>query len=81
MRVRRGRARIAWDPAAEQGSGTLSYTVLVDGRAVRTLDGQIPYLNASATLRLSRGVHRVGVRATDRAGNRGRATTIRVRMR
>ena len=81
VRVRRGRARITWDPAAEQGSGLLSYTVLVDGRAVRTLDGQIPYLNASATLRLSRGVHRVGVRAIDRAGNRGRATTIRVRVR
>jgi Gametolysin peptidase M11 len=81
VRVRRGRARVTWDPAAEKGSGLLSYTVLVDGRPVRTLDGQIPYLNASATLRLSRGVHRVGVRATDRAGNRGRATTIRVRMR
>lgn len=81
VRVRRGRARVTWDPAAEQGSGLLSYTLLVDGRAVRTLDGQIPYLNASATLRLSRGVHRVGVRATDRAGNRGRATTVRVRVR
>jgi hypothetical protein len=81
VRVRRGRARVTWDPAAEQGSGLLSYTVLVDGRAVRTLDGQIPYLNASATLRLSRGLHRVGVRATDRAGNRGRATTVRVRVR
>ena len=81
VRVRKGRARVTWDPAREQGSGLLSYTVLVDGRAVRTLDGQIPYLNASATLRLSRGVHRVGVRATDRAGNRGRATTVRVRVR
>jgi hypothetical protein len=81
VRFRKGRARVTWDPAAEQGSGLLSYTVLVDGRAVRTLDGQIPYLNASTTLRLSRGVHRVGVRATDRAGNRGRATTVRVRVR
>jgi hypothetical protein len=81
VRVRRGRARVTWDPAAEQGSGLLSYTVLVDGRAVRTLDGQVPYLKASATLRLSRGVHRVGVRATDRAGNRGRARTVQVRVR
>ena len=81
VRVRRGRARVTWDPAAEQGSGLLSYTVLVDGRAVRTLDGQIPYLNASTTLKLSRGAHRIGVRATDRAGNRGRATAIRVRVR
>jgi hypothetical protein len=81
VRVRRGRARVTWDPAAEKGSGLLSYTVLVDGRAVRTFDGQIPYLNASATLRLPRGVHRVGVRATDRAGNRGGATTVRVRVR
>ena len=79
--VRRGRVRVAWDPAVERGSGLLSYAVLVDGRAVRTLDGQIPYLNAGATLRLSRGVHRVGVRATDRAGNRGRAATVRVRVR
>jgi hypothetical protein len=81
VRARRGRARVTWDPAVEKGSGLLSYTVLVGGRAVRTLDGQIPYLNASATLRLSRGVHRVGVRATDRAGNRGRATTVRVQVR
>ena len=80
VRVRRGRARVTWDPAVEKGSGLLSYTVVVDGRAVRTLDGQIPYLNASATLRLSRGAHRIGVRATDRAGNRGRATTVRVRV-
>ncbi len=79
--LRRGRVRVSWDPAREQGSGLVSYTVLVDGRPVRTLDGQIPYLNASTTLRLSRGVHRVGVRATDRAGNRGRATTVRVRVR
>jgi Gametolysin peptidase M11 len=81
VRIRRGRARVTWDPAPEKGSGLLSYTVMVDGRAVRTLDGQIPYLNASATLRLSRGVHRVSVRATDRAGNRGRARTVRVRVR
>ncbi len=79
--LRRGRVRVTWDPAREQGSGLLSYTVLVDGRTVRILDGQIPYLNASATLRLTRGAHRIGVRATDRAGNRGRAATVRVRVR
>jgi hypothetical protein len=73
--------RVSWDPAPEQGSGVLTYSVLVDGRVVRTLDGQVPYLNASATVAVARGLHRLGVRATDRAGNRGRATTVAVRVR
>ena len=79
--TRAGRARLAWDPANEQGSGVDTYAVVVDGRIVRSVDGHIPYLNSIATLRLSRGVHRVGVFATDRAGNRGRTTSAQVRVR
>jgi len=79
--LRRGRVRVTWDPAPEQGSGVQTYTVVADGRAVRTLDGQVPYLNSSATLRLGRGAHRLGVFATDRAGNRGRVASVRVRVR
>ena len=79
--TRAGRARLAWDPANEGGSGVDTYTVIVDGRIVRSVDGHIPYLNSIATLRLSRGLHRVGVFATDRAGNRGRTTSARVRVR
>jgi len=79
--TRRGRARVTWDPAQDLGSGVRAYTLLVDRRAVRTFDGQIPYLNASAQLRLARGFHRIGVLATDRAGNRGPSTSVRVRVR
>lgn len=81
VRTMRGRVRLSWDPASERGSGVETYTVLADGRTVRTLDGQIPYLNSSTVVRLPRGVHRVGVFATDRAGNRGRAASVRVRVR
>jgi hypothetical protein len=76
--LRGGRVRLSWDPALEQGSGVQTYSIVVDGRVVRTLDGQVPYLNSSVTLRLAPGPHRVAVRATDRAGNRGRAATSRV---
>jgi hypothetical protein len=76
--MRSGRVRLSWDPASEQGSGVQTYSVAVDGRVLRTLDGQVPYLNSSITLRLARGPHRVAVIATDRAGNRGRAATSRV---
>ena len=77
----RGRARVTWDPALDRGSGVRTYSLLVDGRLVRTFDGQTPYLNSSASLRLSRGLHRVAVFATDRAGNRGRAASAQVRVR
>ena len=77
---RRGRVQLDWEPARERGSGVATYTVLADGRPQRVLDGEIPYLNVTATLRLSRGSHRVGVYATDRAGNRGPATLVRVRV-
>jgi hypothetical protein len=79
--ARRGRVRVSWDPALERGSGVRTYSIVVDGRVVRTHDGQIAYLNSSATLRLRRGVHRVGVFATDRAGNRGRAAVARIRVK
>jgi hypothetical protein len=78
---RRGRVQLDWEPARERGSGVATYTVLADGRPQRVLDGEIPYLNVTATLRLPRGTHRVGVFATDRAGNRGPATLVRVRVR
>jgi Gametolysin peptidase M11 len=73
--------RVTWDPAFEQGSGVQTYTLLVDGRAVRDLDGEIPFINSVATFRLPRGGHRVGVLATDRAGNRGRAAFVRIRVK
>jgi hypothetical protein len=79
--ARRSRVRVSWDPAVERGSGVRTYSLVVDGRVVRTFDGQIAYLNSRATLRLRRGVHRVGVFATDRAGNRGRAAVARVRIK
>jgi hypothetical protein len=78
--LRRGRVRLTWDPAPERGSGVQTHTVVADGRAVRVLDGQVPYLNSSVTLRLASGVHRLGVFATDRAGNRGRLAAARVRV-
>jgi hypothetical protein len=77
----RGRFRVTWDPPLERGSGVETYTLLVDGRAVRAVDGQVPYLNSIATLRLPRGAHRIGVFATDRAGNRGRTSVVSVRVR
>jgi hypothetical protein len=83
LRVRKTGGRrvdVSWDRARERGSGVETYTVLVDGRAARVVDGQLPYLSSSATLRLSRGTHRVGVFATDRAGNRGGTTSVRVRV-
>ena len=80
LALRRDRLTLAWDPAPERGSGVTTYTVLVDGRRVRTLDGRIPFLNSRVTLRLSRGQHRVGVFATDRAGNRGATASVRVKV-
>jgi hypothetical protein len=77
-RLRGGRVRLTWDPAVEEGSGVQTYSVVVDGRVVRTFDGQVPYLNSTVTLRLAPGPHRVAVLAIDRAGNRGRSTTHRL---
>ena len=78
--TRPGRVRVVWDPATERGSGVRTYTVLADGRTVGVVDGQVPFLDSAATLVLSKGWHRVAVYATDRAGNRGRPGTLRVRV-
>jgi hypothetical protein len=82
LRVRaagRGRILSTWRPALERGSGVEAYTVVVDGRAVQRVS-EIPLVNWEATLRLSRGLHRVGVFATDRAGNPGRTAYARIRV-
>jgi hypothetical protein len=84
LRVRatqRGRVQLSWDRARERGSGVKTYTVLADGRTVRAVGEETPYLNSSAILRLAAGSHRVGVFATDRAGNRGPTTSVRVRVK
>jgi hypothetical protein len=83
LRVRatgRGRIHATWKPAPEQGSGVDAYTLVVDGRGVRRVD-EIPLGGWEASRRLSRGWHRVGVFATDRAGNRGPTATARVRVK
>jgi Gametolysin peptidase M11 len=81
VRTTRGRARLSWDAARERGSGIDSYTVVIDGRAVRTFRSDIPLTTWTAAFRVSRGSHRVGVYATDRAGNRGRLASARIRIR
>jgi hypothetical protein len=80
-RTTRGRIRLAWDAARDRGSGVDSYTVVIDGRAVRTYRLDIPLTTWTAAFRAARGSHRVGVYATDRAGNRGRLASARIRIR
>ena len=79
--LKRGRVRLTWDSARDRGSGVDGYTLLVDGRVARVVREEIPLVSWEATLRAPRGRHRVGVLAIDRAGNRGRAATVRVRVR
>lgn len=79
--VRRGRARIEWDAPLERGSGIDKYTLLVDGHARRTVGRDVVYISGGINFRLPRGRHRLGVLATDRAGNRGRASWLRVRVK
>jgi hypothetical protein len=79
--TRRGRVRLVWEPSLERGSGIEAYTVVVDGRAVRTISREIQLTIWDATLRVAPGRHRVGVYATDRAGNRSRAAFARVRVK
>jgi hypothetical protein len=74
--LRGGRVRVEWDTPVERGSGLESYSLVADGRIVRRFE-PIAY---TSTLRLGRGRHVVGVGATDRAGNRGRTATRRVRL-
>jgi hypothetical protein len=77
----RGRVRLTWESSRERGSGVESYTLVVDRRSVRTISREIPLIVWQASLRLPPGRHRVGVFATDRAGNRGRPAWVRVRVR
>jgi len=79
-RAGRGRVRLTWEPAVERGSGVDTYSVLVDGQARRTLRQQFPFSGWRTSLALPPGSHRVVVYATDRAGNRGRAASVRVRV-
>jgi len=75
------RVEVSWNRARERGSGVESYTVLVDGRAARVVGGDDLVSTPSTMLRLTRGTHRVGLFATDRAGNRSATTLVRVRVR
>ena len=79
--IRKGRVRVTWDSARERGSGVRSYEVRLDGRAVQIVDAGEGLFSWQVTIRAPRGVHRVAVVATDRAGNRGRAASARVRVR
>jgi hypothetical protein len=79
--IRRGRVRVRWDSARERGSGVRSYELLRDGRAVQVVDATEALNSWQVTMRAPRGAHRVAVRATDRAGNRGRVAAARVRVR
>ncbi len=74
----RGRVRLTWESSVERGSGVDTYSVLVDGRVVRALRQRFPFTGWRASLHLSPGRHRLGVVATDRAGNRGPVATARV---
>ena len=79
--IRKGRVRLTWDSARERGSGVAGYELRLDGNAVQIVDAA-PALNRwQVTIRAPRGAHRVAVLATDRAGNRGRAASARVRVR
>jgi hypothetical protein len=82
VRSRRpGRVGLTWRPARERGSGVDAYAVVVDGRVVRTIRTDLPFTLWTETLRVASGVHRIGVYATDRAGNRGRIAATRIRVR
>lgn len=80
-RTTRGRVRVSWDAARERGSGIDGYTVVIDGRGVRRFRSDIPLTTWTAAFRVARGSHRVGVYATDRAGNRGHLASTRIRVR
>jgi hypothetical protein len=73
-----GLVRLTWESSIERGSGVEAYTVLADGRPVRSVSQGFPFSGWRASLRLSPGPHRVAVVATDRAGNRGAVASARV---
>jgi hypothetical protein len=77
----RGRVEVSWGRARERESGVETYTLLSDRRIAGVFDATLVGPTSRATLRLARGSHRVSVFATDRAGNRGLATSVRVRVR
>ena len=79
--LRPGRAILRWERPRELGSGIQSYTLLVDGRPRRTVGRDVLYISDGIRFRLPRGPHRLGVLATDRAGNRGRPSWARVRVK
>jgi Gametolysin peptidase M11 len=81
VRTTLGRIPLSWDAPRERGSGIDSYTAVIDGRAVRTFRSDIPLTTWTAAFRAPRGSRRVGVYATDRAGNRGRLASARIRIR
>lgn len=77
-RAKRGRSvRLEWEPSVDRGSGRVGYVLVVDGRDVRRLRASA----FAAAVSLRRGVHRVGITALDRAGNRSRTASIRVTIR
>jgi hypothetical protein len=51
-----------------------TYTVVAENGVARIVDGG----TTRASIRLAAGTHRLRVFATDRAGNRGVATSVRV---
>jgi hypothetical protein len=74
-RVRVGRsASVAW-ASTDSGSGIASCVLAVDGR--RALEGAADGKVTIGPLR--RGTHRLTASCTDRAGNRSRASTARIR--
>ena len=79
--VRRGFARIEWGIPRELQSGVERYSLLVDGRVRRTVGRDAMLISGGISFRLPRGQHRLGVLATDRAGNRGRPAWARVRVK
>jgi hypothetical protein len=76
---------VRWRPAPDPGSGLAAHEIVLDGRRARS----VPAVRSLGTLvvstepeldlgRLAPGVHRVTVRAVDRAGNRGAAAVRRL---
>jgi hypothetical protein len=77
---------VRWRRGLERGSGIAAHEVFADGRrvaridAVRPVAGLLVRNDDRVRLRLQRGMHRVAVVAIDRAGNRSRVGTRRVRV-
>jgi hypothetical protein len=63
--IKPAKARISWQPAPS-ANGPLRYTVVLDGRRLRTLAGALSFVIDSDTL--GDGVHKVAILATDMYG-------------